>query len=215
MTADSAQSDITGITLLSTNNSLQTGLLAALISDKTKLECKVIEEFSPETSGDQLLLVDCHSRDITDLQSIVHDIQEQVDAPSVALLNAIAESEHEELLDWPCVCGVFFSDTDQEQLVRGLDSMLKGEYWVPRRLLHHFLQKNRRAPSMKRLDIKLTKRERQILKLIKDGATNSDISDTLEVSEHTVKSHLYNVYKKIGVRNRLEASNWVRDMDDL
>jgi len=61
----------------------------------------------------------------------------------------------------------------------------------------------------------LTKRERQILKLIKDGATNLDIAESLEVSEHTIKSHLYNVYKKIGVRNRLEASNWVRDMDDL
>ena len=63
-------------------------------------------------------------------------------------------------------------------------------------------------------DVKLTRRERQILKLIKDGATNADISTALKVSEHTVKSHLYNVYKKIGVRNRLEASNWVRDLSE-
>lgn len=89
---------------------------------------------------------------------------------------------------------------------------------MPRRLLHLFLEKNRRTPSanaVRRLDTKLTKREREILKLIKHGATNLDISNALAVSEHTIKSHLYNMYKKIGVRNRLEASNWVRDLEDL
>lgn len=215
MTIDTSESGVVGITLLSQNNSLQTGLLASLIGDNTGIPCVVAAAFGASDVADKFLLIDCHGQNLENLQAIVNGIQEHPDSPSAALLNAVAESEHEELLDWPCVCGVFFSDTDQDQLVRGLARLLKGEYWVPRRLLHHFLQKNRRAPSLKRLDIKLTKRERQILKLIKDGATNSDISDTLEVSEHTVKSHLYNVYKKIGVRNRLEASNWVRDLDDL
>lgn len=215
MTSPLKNPETQGIVLYSSNNSLQTSLLANLIAEQTGHECRVENEFNADSFEQQLLLIDCHERGLEELQSLVHDIHEHEVPYRAALLNAKQETEHEELLDWPCVCGVFFSDTDQEQLIRGLECMLKGEYWVPRRLLHHFLQKNRRAPSIKKLDIKLTKRERQILRLIKDGATNSDISDALEVSEHTVKSHLYNVYKKIGVRNRLEASNWVRDMDDI
>ncbi len=204
-----------GITLFSTLNSLQTGLLANLISVQTQLPCVTQSTFSKHLTHVSLIIIDCQGRNSEDLQELVRNIQNHKTDLRVVLMNAVQKSDHEELLDWPCIVGVFFDDTDQEQLTRGLNCMLDGEYWVPRRLLHHFLQKNRRAPSSRKLEIKLTKRERQILKLIKNGATNSDIAKVLEVSEHTVKSHLYNVYKKIGVRNRLEANNWVRDMDNI
>lgn len=207
--------EIDGITLFSVVNSLQTGLLANLISTQTGLPCVVETQFTKRLSHVSLTIVDCQGRTFDELQTLVRNIQSHKTELRVVLLNAEPESEHEELLDWPCIVGVFFDDTDQDQLTRGLNCLLNGEYWVPRRLLHHFLQKNRRAPSSRKLEIKLTKRERQILKLIKNGATNSDIAKVLEVSEHTVKSHLYNVYKKIGVRNRLEANNWVRDMDNI
>lgn len=207
--------EVEGITLFSVVNSLQTGLLANLISANTHIPCAIEANYTKRISHVSLIIVDCQGRNFDDLQSLVRSIQSHKTELRVVLLNAEAESEHEELLDWPCIVGVFFDDTDQEQLIRGLNCMLNGEYWVPRRLLHHFLQKNRRAPSSRKTEIKLTKRERQILKLIKNGATNSDIAKVLEVSEHTVKSHLYNVYKKIGVRNRLEANNWVRDMDNI
>jgi LuxR family transcriptional regulator of csgAB operon len=207
--------EVDGITLFSVANSLQTGLLANLISAQTGLPCAVETCFTNRISHVSLALVDCQTCSFNELQALIRSIQDHTTELRVALLNAVQETEHEELLDWPCIVGVFFDDTDQEQLNRGLHSLLNGEYWVPRRLLHHFLQKNRRAPSASRLAIKLTKRERQILKLIKSGATNSDIAKVLDVSEHTVKSHLYNVYKKIGVRNRLEANNWVRDIDNI
>lgn len=215
MTVSSARPDVKGISLYSQNNSLQTGLLASLISEKMGLECSIIHQVGPDTTAEHLLLIDCHGLSSDELRDLINEIHSHDQPLTAALLNAQYNSEHENLLDWPCISGLFFTDTDQEQLVRGLECLLQGEYWVPRRLLHHFLEKNRRAPSMRHTDIKLTKRERQILRLIKNGATNLDISAALEVSEHTVKSHLYNVYKKIGVRNRLEASNWVRDMEDL
>jgi DNA-binding NarL/FixJ family response regulator len=215
VTASSARPDVKGISLYSQNNSLQTGLLASLISEKVGLGCSIIHEVGPDTTAEHLLLIDCHGLSSDELRDLINEIHGHDQPLTAALLNAQYNSEHESLLDWPCISGLFFTDTDQEQLVRGLECLLRGEYWVPRRLLHHFLEKNRRAPSIRQSDIKLTKRERQILRLIKNGATNLDIAAALEVSEHTVKSHLYNVYKKIGVRNRLEASNWVRDMEDL
>lgn len=215
MTASTAQNEVKGISLYSQNKSLQTGLLASLVSDKTGIECSVIHDLSSANNPNHLILIDCQGYEGDELRSLVSDINDLEATPNAALLNAEPDSDHEALLDWPCISGIFFSDTDQDQLIRGLECLIKGEYWVPRRLLHHFLEKNRRAPSTKKSEIKLTKREKQILKLIKDGATNLDISEALAVSEHTVKSHLYNVYKKIGVRNRLEASNWVRDFDEI
>jgi len=204
------------IVLFSANSSLQTGLLAKLIGEELQLDCSVHRELGSVPAGTNVILIDCNGQDLETLSEFVREIQNTLENVNAALLNAEYESEQESLLDWPCVSGLFYVDSEQEQLIRGLKCLLEGDFWVPRRLLHTFLDKNRKAPSnIKRPNVKLTKREKQILKLIKEGATNADISESLSVSEHTVKSHLYNVYKKIGVRNRLEASNWVRDMDDL
>lgn len=215
MTAQSTHIHTQGILLYSLDNSLQTGLLASLIGEQSDRSCEVINELVADDIRNHLLLIDCQGLNVEELRALVSDLHQTAQPFHAALLNAKSNSEHEGLLDWPCISGLFFTNTDQEQLMHGLECLLNGEYWVPRRLLHHFLKKNRRAPATKQNEIKLTKRERQILRLIKDGATNSDISEALAVSEHTVKSHLYNVYKKIGVRNRLEASNWVRDLEDL
>jgi DNA-binding NarL/FixJ family response regulator len=52
----------------------------------------------------------------------------------------------------------------------------------------------------------LTEREREILELVAEGRPNAQIARTLWVTEQTVKFHLSNVYRKLGVANRTEAS---------
>lgn len=54
----------------------------------------------------------------------------------------------------------------------------------------------------------LTRREREILRLVADGMPNAAIARSLWVTEQTVKFHLSNVFKKLGVANRTEASRW-------
>jgi DNA-binding NarL/FixJ family response regulator len=53
----------------------------------------------------------------------------------------------------------------------------------------------------------LTDRELQILRLVAAGAPNSHIAARLWITEQTVKFHLSNVYRKLGVSNRTEASH--------
>jgi DNA-binding NarL/FixJ family response regulator len=203
----------TSITLYSAQSNLQTGLLAQLISEELGVECKLEKSIDIANCDASLLLMDCYGQTLEELRSLAERAQNRDKPLTIALLNAEYHSAHEDLLEWPCVAGVFYGDTNQEQLLRGLKGLLAGEYWVPRNILHRFLDKNRRPPTLKQPDVKLTKRERQILILIRDSATNMDISAALDVSEHTVKSHLYNIYRKINVRNRLEASNWARTRD--
>jgi DNA-binding NarL/FixJ family response regulator len=54
----------------------------------------------------------------------------------------------------------------------------------------------------------LTERERAILQAVASGMTTSAISTELWVSEHTVKFHLTNIYRKLGVQNRASAVRW-------
>jgi DNA-binding CsgD family transcriptional regulator len=58
----------------------------------------------------------------------------------------------------------------------------------------------------------VTKREREIIQLVCTGKTNREIEAILYVSEKTVKFHLYNAYRKLGIRNRVELVNLVQDL---
>lgn len=55
----------------------------------------------------------------------------------------------------------------------------------------------------------ISKREQDILKLILDGKSNKEIEDTLFVSYHTVKNHVYNLYQKLGVKTRHQLVHFV------
>jgi DNA-binding CsgD family transcriptional regulator len=54
----------------------------------------------------------------------------------------------------------------------------------------------------------LTRREIQVLQWIAGGATNREISLELQISQHTVKSHVIHIFNKIGVNDRAQASAW-------
>ena len=54
----------------------------------------------------------------------------------------------------------------------------------------------------------LTKREVEILRLVAEGHSNSQLAKMLWVTEQTVKFHLSNIYRKLEVANRTEASRW-------
>ncbi len=57
---------------------------------------------------------------------------------------------------------------------------------------------------------KVSNREREIIQLMLKGKSNKDIEDELYISIKTVKSHVYNVYQKLGVKNRLELIHLIQ-----
>jgi len=59
----------------------------------------------------------------------------------------------------------------------------------------------------------ITPREREIIGLICSGRTNQEIADQLFISLATVKDHNYNIFRKTGVRNRVELANLMRGGD--
>ena len=56
----------------------------------------------------------------------------------------------------------------------------------------------------------LTRREIEILRLVAEGHSNSQLARMLWVTEQTVKFHLSNIYRKLNVANRTEASRWAQ-----
>ena len=53
----------------------------------------------------------------------------------------------------------------------------------------------------------ITTREQEIIRLICQGKSNKEIENELYISIQTVKDHIYNIYQKTGVKNRVQLSN--------
>ncbi len=57
---------------------------------------------------------------------------------------------------------------------------------------------------------KLSRRQKELLKLLDRGLSNRDLAEQMEISEHTVKVHLWRLFRRIDVKNRSQAVHWAR-----
>ncbi len=104
------------------------------------------------------------------------------------------------------VWGIFYSNQSISLYPKAIRSILEGELWYPRRILEQiFLEQDFPKFSHNKAWYMLTARQKQILQLLAAGHSNSEIADKLCLSPHTVKTHIYHIYKKLGVGDRLEA----------
>lgn len=105
--------------------------------------------------------------------------------------------------------GFFYKDDHFEIFLKGIRSILSGEIWVPRKTLltcvFESFDEKKTAIEEKTA---LTSREIEILTLVSMGSTNEEIANKMCISPNTVKTHLYNIFKKINVENRLQAALW-------
>jgi LuxR family transcriptional regulator of csgAB operon len=106
--------------------------------------------------------------------------------------------------------GVFYRNESLEVICKGIHALLEGELWMSRDLMARLILFYRKYQSNAfRPACGLTNREMEIISLLSSGSSNQQIADKLFVSEHTVKSHLYNIFRKINVHNRIQALNWI------
>lgn len=117
--------------------------------------------------------------------------------------------------------GVFYSSDAAEDIFKGLVRITDGELWFTRKVISGAFKDILNAASSNNLlhdDIvlsksdyeNLTKREKSVIQLIAQGASNDKIANKLNISDHTVKTHLYSAFKKTQSRNRIELANWAQ-----
>lgn len=109
--------------------------------------------------------------------------------------------------------GVCYEDEGTEGLLRGLEAVIAGEIWLPRQLLSQCMSALRRSDDQaggQEFPSLLSRREREVLGLVATGASNDEIADSLVISPHTVRSHIYKIFRKIKVDNRQQAAIWAR-----
>ncbi|NIY83029.1 LuxR C-terminal-related transcriptional regulator [Vibrio hepatarius] len=129
------------------------------------------------------------------------------------VINCPKDVASNRLFRWHNLAGVFYVDDDIDLLLRGMAKIMDGEMWLSRRVAQDYIEYFRCANTVttSQAYANLTKREKEIMRLLGHGASNLQIADKLYVSENTVKTHLHNIFKKINAKNRLQALLWANN----
>jgi DNA-binding NarL/FixJ family response regulator len=106
--------------------------------------------------------------------------------------------------------GYLTKDAGAEEIRRALDQVTRGQAAIDPAVQHHLLDAigvSSAAPDSRppQPPDGLTRREAEVLALIAEGLSNSEIAQRLHVNETTVKSHINHLFAKTGVRDRAQA----------
>ena len=189
--------------------------LAFALESKTAAQCLCVNSIadvpdSPtEEHHKELLLCDLCDKNLNEfISDLLPSVENISDSRTVAMFNVRQGLGIEERCMNHGVRGVFYENDSVNVFLKGISAISSGELWFSRgAMTKYILEEKDNITSLKVRSI-LTQREIEIISLVAVGSKNDEIADKLCVSPHTIKTHLYNIYKKIDVSNRLQATLW-------
>ena len=126
------------------------------------------------------------------------------------LFNVPQQLPTSELLIFGVLKGLFYKTDKKDKIAHGLQEIINGENWLPRKVTNQllFYYRNMVNTNTTPTNVDLTIREIQVIRCLQSGSSNTQIADDLFISEFTVKSHLYQIFRKLAVKNRVQAIAW-------
>lgn len=102
--------------------------------------------------------------------------------------------------------GYMLKDSNLDELKKAITAVFNGETYIEPNMIP--LMNNQQQRRESEIDVinSMTKRELDVLKLLARGMLNRDIADHLEISERTVKNHIFSIFKKLNVTDRTQAA---------
>ena len=198
-------------------NTFNNEVLSSFLASQTGMECRCAQLSSLPgvhaewASGKTILFMDCASLgrpkmcEMTITREILQDKRFKV-----VCFNVDPYGNCETRALRKGVRGLIYRHLMIDLYPRAAKAVINGELWYPRRVLEErFLSSDAPSTALPQISSILTRREFEILKMLGAGIKNQDIAKMLFISPHTVKTHAYNIYKKINVSNRFQAAQWL------
>lgn len=159
---------------------------------------------------DVILLGSSRTGGASSAQSIIEEVREQHQNAKIIILTQNPDYAETIALFRAGAKGILCNaDLKFDLLCKCVRCVYKGEVWASNELFGYLVASLSHPKSREVTDCQgkplLTTREQQVLHLLADGLSNSELAEVLKLSEHTVKNHLFRIYEKLGVSNRMEA----------
>jgi len=126
--------------------------------------------------------------------------------PSIHVI-ALTIYEDEEVVDMvkAGVSAYVLKDVAGSELIDTINRVMQGEVVIHPRVANRLVRELSRNEKKKN-DVRLTKRESDVLSLLVKGHSNKEMADAMFISEKTVKNHLTSIFRKLGVKDRTQAA---------
>ncbi|MDD2373508.1 MAG: response regulator transcription factor [Syntrophomonadaceae bacterium] len=126
--------------------------------------------------------------------------------PSIHVI-ALTIYEDEEVVDMvrAGVSAYVLKDVAGSELIDTINRVMQGEVVIHPRVANRLVRELSRNEKKKN-DVRLTKRESDVLALLVKGHSNKEMAEAMFISEKTVKNHLTSIFRKLGVKDRTQAA---------
>lgn len=211
---DGYEQQVDRIIMIVGSRTFENELLAYVLTKELKADCRYLEQIDAQRGegengkNSEMLFFDCSGKSPKVLTETINAITVK-DHQILVSYNLRPGTGVEQTLLLKGVKGFFYEHEGLALFVRGIRAVLNGEIWLSRRVL---IESIRAGPSRREArsigQEWLTKREMEVLALVATGFQNEEIAGKLFISSNTVKTHLYNIFKKLNVPNRFQAALW-------
>lgn len=205
--------DNNDILLLITRPSLQATALVHQLKTSLMINVKIqnIQRSLEQITAERVLvLFDLSEADKKRAMLWQTELRRLRDKVKVLLINTPEDYLFPDVESWPGISAVFYLSVDEHTLIEGIRNVTNGGCHFPHDLTSYLI--NQSGHYRYHDDTSgLTQREKDILNKLRMGASNIEIARLLFISENTVKTHLYNLFRKIAVKNRTQAVTWANE----
>lgn len=127
-------------------------------------------------------------------------------APAILVITAFGDEKHVISAIEAGATGYLLKERDPEHIVDSILTVLDGGSPISPSIARHLLKRfKEEAAADAEPKVTLTDREADVLRLVVKGFSYKDIAENLELSVHTVTSHIQHIYRKLSVHSRGEA----------
>ena len=153
-----------------------------------------------------ILVIDVNLPDRNGLELIGELKNSTLNVKVVILTSTMDEEQTIEALRFG-VKGVVLKNMPAHLLAQCLNKVAAGGLWMEKESIGHAFEKMLlREAGMRRLATILTARETEVMRAVAKGLSNQAIAEKLIVTEGTVKIHVHNIYRKLGIKNRVDLT---------
>ena len=153
-----------------------------------------------------LLVVDINLPDLSGLE-LIKELKKSSQLIKIIILTAAMDEGQTIDALRIGVKGVVLKDMPSPLLLQCLQKVAAGGLWMEKESIGHAFEKMlHREAGMRRLATILTARETEVMQCVAGGLSNQQIAEKLIVSEGTVKIHVHNIYRKLGINNRVDLT---------
>ena len=199
------------------DNRLVRDALAAMLGRLPDVQVVAAASANTEEIGEatpDVLLLDTGLRD-EDSLNVAAAIAKRWTSTKVVMMDLMPTNEDIVQFVNAGVAGFVLKDATFEEFVATIRAVAAGDKVLPPRMTETlFSQIARGGDSHGRErvleDVRMTRREREVIELIGEGLSNKEIAQRLNIAAHTVKSHVRNVMEKLALHTRLQIAAFAR-----